>query len=87
MLRGADVMLKARTGTGKTLAYLTPVVQVLGPSAAKRGGGQADAARSAGTPQWLASQDERLGREKGTHALIVVPPRELGLQVPAALRH
>jgi hypothetical protein len=57
LMRGADVLMKARTGTGKTLAYLTPVVQ------------------------WLASKSERLQRTAGTHAVIVVPTRELALQV------
>jgi ATP-dependent RNA helicase DDX31/DBP7 len=51
------VLLRARTGTGKTLAYLVPIVQ------------------------YLADRPERVPREHGTHALIVVPTRELAVQV------
>jgi ATP-dependent RNA helicase DDX31/DBP7 len=62
ILQGADVLLRARTGTGKTLAYLVPIAQ------------------------HLASSPERIPRENGTHALIVVPTREvlslLALLVP-----
>ncbi|EKX36241.1 hypothetical protein GUITHDRAFT_48109, partial [Guillardia theta CCMP2712] len=61
ILRGADVMMKAKTGTGKTLAYLTPVVE------------------------WLVTRKERLTRADGSFALIVVPTRELGLQVHEVL--
>jgi hypothetical protein len=57
ILQGADVLLRARTGTGKTLAYLVPIVQ------------------------YLADRPERVTREQGTHALIVVPTRELAVQV------
>jgi hypothetical protein len=57
MLQGADVLLRARTGTGKTLAYLVPIVH------------------------YLSDRPERLPREKGTHALIIVPTRELAVQV------
>ena len=57
ILQGADVLLRARTGTGKTLAYLVPIVQ------------------------YLADRPARLAREQGTHALIVVPTRELAVQV------
>jgi len=57
ILQGADVLLRARTGTGKTLAYLVPIVQ------------------------YLANRDERIPREQGTHALVVVPTRELAVQV------
>ena len=57
ILQGADVLLRARTGTGKTLAYLVPIAQ------------------------YLANRPERLTRDQGTHALIVVPTRELAVQV------
>ena len=56
IMQGADVLLRARTGTGKTLAYLVPIAQ------------------------YLADRPERIPREQGTHALIVVPTRELAVQ-------
>ena len=62
LMRGADVLMKARTGTGKTLAYLVPVVQN------------------------LLARPEKIDRSHGTYAVVIVPTRELALQVlPSSL--
>jgi superfamily II DNA/RNA helicase len=64
LLRGADLIGQAPTGTGKTLAFGIPLLQqVLAPAEARAAG--SGAAAAAGAPQ----------------ALVVVPTRELGLQV------
>ena len=57
VLEGRDVLAQAPTGTGKTLAYLAPLVQE------------------------LKSRPERIRREEGALAIVVVPTRELSLQV------
>jgi ATP-dependent RNA helicase RhlE len=56
-LEGRDVLATAQTGTGKTLSYLIPIVEMLQ---------KADA--------------------KGAHALILLPTRELAMQVEQAFR-
>jgi ATP-dependent RNA helicase RhlE len=58
-LEGRDVLATAQTGTGKTLSYLIPVVELL-QSAAARG--------------------------PAAHALILLPTRELAMQVETAFR-
>ena len=57
MQGGRDALVKAPTGSGKTLTYLAPLVHD------------------------LMSQQPRLSRGEGTHALVLVPTRELCLQV------
>jgi ATP-dependent RNA helicase DeaD len=56
MLRGADVLAQAATGTGKTAAFALPILQMIG----------------AGAP-------------RVPHALVVVPTRELAVQVSEAI--
>lgn len=57
ILSGRDVLVNAATGTGKTLAYLAPVIQ------------------------HLHRIDPPIKRSDGTFALVIVPTRELCLQV------
>jgi ATP-dependent RNA helicase RhlE len=56
-LEGRDVLATAQTGTGKTLSFLIPIVEML---------------------QKVEARD--------THALIVLPTRELAMQVETAFR-
>jgi len=51
------MLVKAATGTGKTLAYLAPIVHL------------------------LQMREPRVDRTHGTFALVLVPTRELCLQV------
>lgn len=57
ILSGRHVLVNAATGTGKTVAYLAPVVH------------------------HLSLQQPRVQRPDGTFALVLVPTRELCLQV------
>jgi ATP-dependent RNA helicase RhlE len=56
-LEGRDVLATAQTGTGKTLSYLIPIVEMLQKTT-----------------------------ERGAHALILLPTRELAMQVEQAFR-
>ncbi|NP_001169005.1 DEAD-box ATP-dependent RNA helicase 17 [Zea mays] len=56
-ISGQHMLVKAATGTGKTLAYLAPIVHV------------------------LQMREPRVDRTHGTFALVLVPTRELCLQV------
>lgn len=69
-----DVLCTAQTGTGKTLAYLVPVVeQFLRQEAEERLKRQQNASEAA-----LAAPEAVVGRPR---ALVVVPSRELALQI------
>src|SRR3989442_174744 len=60
ILGGRDVIGIAQTGTGKTAAFVLPILQL------------------------LSSHGSRMGR-KGIRALILAPPRELTLPLPARM--
>ena len=60
-LRGQDIIGQARTGTGKTLAFGLPLLQ-------------------------LIEEDEEKERGRAPRALVVVPTRELAIQVADDLR-
>ncbi|KAI9122762.1 hypothetical protein K1719_005651 [Acacia pycnantha] len=57
ILSGRHVLVNAATGTGKTVAYLAPIIH------------------------HLQNFDSRIQRSDGTYALVLVPTRELCLQV------
>lgn len=57
ILSGRHALVNAATGTGKTIAYLAPIIH------------------------HLQSYDHRIQRSDGTFALVLVPTRELCLQV------
>ena len=57
-LEGKDVLATAQTGTGKTLSFLAPIVEVL----------------------------QNLGARKEANALVLLPTRELAMQVEKAYR-
>ncbi|XP_047948594.1 DEAD-box ATP-dependent RNA helicase 17 isoform X2 [Salvia hispanica] len=57
VLSGRHVLVNATTGSGKTVAYLAPIIHM------------------------LQSYDERIERADGTFALVLVPTRELCMQV------
>ncbi|XP_002964093.2 DEAD-box ATP-dependent RNA helicase 17 [Selaginella moellendorffii] len=57
LLSGRDLLVNARTGTGKTLVYLAPIVH------------------------GLQAREPKITRTEGTFAVILVPTRELCIQV------
>ncbi|VVB02969.1 unnamed protein product [Arabis nemorensis] len=57
ILSGRDVLVNAATGTGKTIAYLAPLIH------------------------HLQGYSPKVDRSHGTYALVIVPTRELCLQV------
>jgi ATP-dependent RNA helicase DDX56/DBP9 len=71
-LQGSDILARSKTGSGKTAAYLLPILQSI---LARQGGG--GAASSAG-PSSTSSGGEKAG---AVSALILVPTRELAGQV------
>ncbi|KAI5279483.1 ATP-dependent DNA/RNA helicase [Ascosphaera acerosa] len=70
VLQGKDVLVRAKTGSGKTAAYLLPILQAI---LARKGAAAAAAAES-------ASETDRY-----TSALVLVPTRELAEQVCAVV--
>ncbi|XP_054807650.1 DEAD-box ATP-dependent RNA helicase 17 [Prosopis cineraria] len=62
ILSGRHVLVNAATGTGKTVAYLAPIIH------------------------HLQNYDNRIQRSDGTYALVLVPTRELCLQVYEVLQ-
>ena len=74
---GADLVACAETGTGKTLAFLLPIMQrMLGPRGSLTSPGAAGAAVAAQRPE----------RGPGTRVLILAPTRELAVQIEDELQ-
>jgi ATP-dependent RNA helicase RhlE len=66
VLNGCDVFAQAQTGSGKTAAYVLPVLQLLMARAAMR---------------------DDAPKKRTTHVLVLVPTRELAIQVSDVLRN
>ena len=75
-LRGQDIIGQARTGTGKTLAFGIPLLELFG----QQDPGESVPADAAGR----SCRTRRAGR--APRALVVVPTRELAIQVADDLR-
>ncbi len=66
-LEGRDVIGTAQTGTGKTLAFLSPIIEMLRAESSK--------------PESAKNGTEKNGPEKSVRALVLLPTRELAMQV------
>jgi ATP-dependent RNA helicase RhlE len=71
-LEGRDVLATAQTGTGKTLSFLIPIVEMLQKLDSQRPDSQ--------------RPDSQKMEGRDAHALIVLPTRELAMQVEKAFR-
>ncbi|TKY49469.1 DEAD-box ATP-dependent RNA helicase 47 [Spatholobus suberectus] len=67
ILNNHDVIIQSYTGSGKTFAYLLPILSVVGPLRDKIPEGDGDGGES--------------GKKLGIEAVIVAPSRELGMQI------
>jgi ATP-dependent RNA helicase RhlE len=76
VLAGRDLIGCAQTGTGKTAAFVLPILQRL------CAGGSGDPRAQAGAPGHLVAGAARRGRLR---ALILTPTRELALQIGESL--
>src|SRR5271170_1193306 len=66
-LEGKDVIGTAQTGTGKTLAFLIPIIEMLRTESSKHESTKTESARQ--------------GAAKNVRALVLLPTRELAMQV------
>lgn len=84
VLAGRDVLALAQTGSGKTLAYVLPLLQQVEAAfqRAEKAGARVAAPRSPKQAALHAPKPER----RPTQALILVPTRELALQVGETIR-
>src|SRR5215217_9298519 len=76
VLDGRDMLAGAQTGTGKTAAFVLPILQLLHGRAPA--GGQGQSAPHGG--------DRRNATRPPVRALVLTPTRELALQVEQSVR-
>ncbi len=74
VLEGRDVLAGAQTGTGKTAAFVLPILQRLNATRATSTGGAG------------AQPDRRAGGRPAIRCLIMAPTRELAIQVEESVR-
>jgi len=75
VLARRDLLAGAQTGTGKTAAFVLPILQILGGSRPVQGAGP-----------MAGGLDRRSPRRAPVRALVLAPTRELALQVEESVR-
>ncbi len=84
VLAGRDVLAGAQTGTGKTAAFVLPILQLLH---AKRAAAEQQPAPGNGLPTYIpTSRDRRNATPIRIRTLVLAPTRELALQVEESVR-
>src|ERR1035437_4948903 len=84
VLAGRDVLAGAQTGTGKTAAFVLPILQLLHASRATHEPTQAP---GNGLPSYIpTSRDRRNATPIQIRPLVLAPTRELALQVEESVR-
>jgi len=84
VLAGRDVLAGAQTGTGKTAAFVLPILQLLNASREIR---PPVAAPGNGLPTYIpTSRDRRNATPIRIRTLVLAPTRELALQVEESVR-
>ncbi len=84
VLAGRDVLAGAQTGTGKTAAFVLPILQLLH---ANRAAAEQQPAPGNGLPTYIpTSRDRRNATPIRIRTLVLAPTRELALQVEESVR-
>src|SRR5271154_6885887 len=84
VLEGRDVLAGAQTGTGKTAAFVLPILQLLNANREIR---PPVAAPGNGLPTYIPpGRDRRNATPVRIRALVLAPTRELALQVEESVR-
>ena len=79
---GKDLMCCAQTGSGKTCAFLLPMVSSLaGAGTGGGGGGGGAGAGGAGAGRRRSRDDQFVGTASAPAALVLAPTRELAIQI------
>ncbi|HEY7827634.1 MAG TPA: DEAD/DEAH box helicase [Candidatus Limnocylindrales bacterium] len=88
VLAGRDVLAGAQTGTGKTAAFVLPILQLLNAGRPANEPAPPAPARSAqGLPAYIpTSRDRRNATPVRIRTLVLAPTRELALQVEESVR-
>jgi superfamily II DNA/RNA helicase len=75
-----DLLVSSQTGSGKTVAFLLPMIQAILEAQADQDAGSAEGGKAGGKKGWAQSRDRRWVMPKPV-AVVLCPTRELALQV------